>query len=121
MTDDTESAAARPIERPAHQSRRRAAVRAIDRIGRVEPQSVVTLRNACIITDTEIDAAVDAFFACPRTGSHVLGRTGYTIDLMAAVQAHRPSRAVISDKTLDERRRRMTVRTAILLAPLMVG
>ncbi len=77
--------------------------------------NIGNLRKAGVIRDTDIDAAVDAFFADPKTGAHMFGESRYSLDLAEAVKGHRPSQAAAHDKTMGEKYRRTMVRTAILL------
>ncbi|GJD87444.1 MULTISPECIES: hypothetical protein [Methylobacterium] len=72
-----------------------------------------TLRKAAEITDDEINAAVDAVLAKPKTASYPIG--GYLLDLAAAVEAHEPSAKPLADPEAKPRWRRTMARTAILM------
>ena len=60
-------------------------------------------------------AAVDAYLANPQTRTHRLSAT-YTMDLAAAVEAHRKISGDAGDADIDEPARRTAVRSALLLA-----
>ena len=73
------------------------------------------LFKAKAITSDEIDAAVDAILARPDVGQYPIGG-GYLLDLGAAIQAHKPSLAALTDLDRPEKFRGTMARTAILLA-----
>ncbi len=73
-----------------------------------------TLRKAAEITDDEINAAVDAVLAKPKTASYPIGG-GHLLDLAAAVEAHEPSAKPLADPEAKPRWRRTMARTAILM------
>ena len=73
------------------------------------------LRKAAEITDDEINAAVDAVLAKPKTGQYPIGG-GYLLDLAAAVEAHGPSAKALADPEAKPGWRRTMARTAILMA-----
>ncbi|MEE7478391.1 hypothetical protein [Methylobacterium hispanicum] len=73
------------------------------------------LRKAAEITDDEINAAVDAVLAKPKTGQYPIGG-GYLLDLAAAVEAHDPSAKALADPEAKPGWRRTMARTAILMA-----
>lgn len=81
------------------------------------PESKTTgeLRKAALITDDEINAAVDAVLAKPETGPYPIGG-GYLLDLASAVEAHGPSAKALADPEAKPGWRRTMARTAILMA-----
>ena len=72
------------------------------------------LFKAKIVTDDEVNAAVDVFMRDP-TVSLFRFASEHTLDPAAAVKAHEPARAVVADPDRMEKYRRGMVRTAILL------
>lgn len=78
-------------------------------------QTVGDLRRKAIIKDAEISAAVDAYLAEPK-GVAFSFTSGHKLDLAAAVEAHRPAKAAVAEKTMKEAYRRTMIRTAIILA-----
>ncbi|MCJ2053960.1 hypothetical protein [Methylobacterium sp. J-070] len=80
--------------------------------------TVSDLRRTADISDGEITAAVDAVLANLATEAYPLAK-GWTLDLVAAIAAHKASQdALLTDR--DAYRRNM-VRTAILLAHPVKG
>ncbi|GJD88148.1 hypothetical protein BHAOGJBA_1661 [Methylobacterium hispanicum] len=73
------------------------------------------LRKAAIVTGNEINAAVDAVLAKPKTGQYPIGG-GYLLDLAAAVEAHSFSAKALADPEAKPGWRRTMARTAILMA-----
>jgi hypothetical protein len=82
--------------------------------------TVGELRKAAEITDQGIDAAVDAYLADPKTEPFRFA-SGCEIDVTAAVNAHQPSKAAVSDPDRTAKFKRTMVRTAILLAHPVKG
>ncbi|MGT2479543.1 hypothetical protein ACU4GR_13180 [Methylobacterium oryzae CBMB20] len=82
--------------------------------------TVGDLRRASEITDQEIDAAVDAYMADQKAEPFRFP-SGHEIDVAAAVNAHPPSKAAVSDPDRTAKFRWTMVRTAILLAPPVKG
>ncbi len=62
----------------------------------------------------EINAAVDAVLAEPKTGPYPLAG-GYLLDLAAAVESHEPSAKALADPEAKPGWRRTMARTAILM------
>ena len=58
---------------------------------------------------------MDAILARPDVGQYPIGG-GYLLDLGAAIQAHKPSLAALTDLDRPEKFRGTMARTAILLA-----
>ncbi|WP_066927331.1 hypothetical protein [Methylobacterium sp. CCH5-D2] len=54
------------------------------------------LRKAAEITDDEINAAVDAVLAKPKTEPYPIG-DGYRLDLAEAIKAHEPTVKALAD------------------------
>lgn len=79
------------------------------------PVSIGDMRRKAIVTDKEITAAVDAYLADPKAGPYQFG-SGHAIDVAQAVEAHRPAKAALEEKTVSEAYRRTIVRTAVILA-----
>jgi cell division septation protein DedD len=73
------------------------------------------LLKANAIASNEVDAAVDAALAQPGVGHYPIGG-GYLLDLDAAIKAHKPLQAKLTDLHRPEKLKREIVRTAILLA-----
>lgn len=78
-------------------------------------QTIADLRRKAIITDDEISAATAAYLADPGGDPCRFG-SGHKLDLAAAVEAHRPAKAAVAEKTMKEAYRRTMIRTAIILA-----
>ncbi len=78
-------------------------------------QTVGDLRRKAIVMDDEIAAATDAYLAEPSGGPFRSG-SGHKLDLAAAVEAHRPAKATVAEKTMKEAYRRTMIRTAVILA-----
>lgn len=72
----------------------------------------VTSHVAC---GSDLDRAVDAFLANPRT-TVLMDIEGQTIDVGSVVRADEYASRVLSNLNARETHRRMAVRTAILLA-----
>ena len=72
------------------------------------------LLKAKIVTDEEVNAAVDVFMK-DATVSLFRFASGHTLDPASAVKAYEPSRAAVADQDRTEKFRRGMVRTAILL------
>lgn len=78
-------------------------------------QTIGDMRRKAIITDDEIEEAVEAYFATPSMQAFRFA-SGHVLDLGAAVEAHGPAKSAVAKKnTLDAFRRAM-VRTALILA-----
>ena len=73
------------------------------------------LYKAEAITDDDLDAAVEAYIADPRTTVFVMGDT-YQLDLRAAVKAHPFARDNLRNPEASPGLKRAAVRKAILLA-----
>jgi hypothetical protein len=73
------------------------------------------LYKANSLTDADIDAAVDAFMADPTTTAFLFGE-GYSIDLAEAACSHEWAFVTVGTKDPTEHLKRLSVRTAILLA-----
>ncbi|SFS86977.1 hypothetical protein [Methylobacterium sp. yr668] len=83
-----------------------------------EPLTVSELFKTKEITDTEIDAAVDAVLADLTTEAYPLAK-GWTLDLVETLRTNtRAAEALTTDKPAWERN---MVRTAILLAHPVKG
>lgn len=67
------------------------------------------------VTDTQVNAAVDAVLANPNTGPFELA-SGWILDVTAAVKADRHATATLKEPTARPGSRRAAVRSAILLA-----
>ena len=80
------------------------------------PQTVGLLCKTGAILETDIDVAVRTFLADPKMGEHAFGRSSYSLNLAAAVRAHGPSRAAMTDATLGARYAPVVIRAAIMLA-----
>jgi hypothetical protein len=79
------------------------------------PQTVGDLRRKAVITDKEISAATDAFLL-DRKATPYQFASGHVLDVAAAVEAHRPAKAALVEKTIPDALRRTMVRTAVILA-----
>jgi len=79
------------------------------------PQTIADLRRKAIVSDKEISAATDAFLA-DRKAEPYRFDSGHVIDVAAAVEAHRPSKGALADKTIPVALQRTMVRTAVILA-----
>ncbi|KAA0113518.1 hypothetical protein CIW48_29630 [Methylobacterium sp. P1-11] len=77
--------------------------------------SVGDLLQAKAITQTDIDAAVNAFLANPRVGLFKLA-LGCVVDLTAAVKADRHATATLKEPTARPGSKRAAVKSALLLA-----
>ena len=67
------------------------------------------------VTEERLVAAVDAYMADQTIGAYRVA-DGITVDLAAAVQAHKPAVAALENPSAGEPHRRTTVRDAIVLA-----
>jgi hypothetical protein len=67
------------------------------------------------VTDAQVNAAVDAVLADPKTGPFELA-TGWVVDLAAAVKADRHATATLKEPTARPGSKRAAVKSAILLA-----
>ena len=72
------------------------------------------LLKAKIVTDDEVNAAVDVFMK-DATVNLFRFASGHTMDPAASVKAYKPARATVADPDRTEKFRRGMVRTAILL------
>ena len=79
------------------------------------PVSVGDLLQARTITQTDLDAAVNAFLANPRVGLFELD-LGCVVDLTAAVKADRHATATLKEPTARPGSKRAAVKSALLLA-----
>ena len=68
-----------------------------------------------LVTDADVNAAIDAYMADASTGVFPLG-DGYTLDLAAAVNGHSFAKNLLARKGASAISRRGVVQTAILLA-----
>ncbi|MGH1570258.1 hypothetical protein ACRAWG_05830 [Methylobacterium sp. P31] len=73
------------------------------------------LFKAAEVSDTEVEAALDAYLANLRAEPFRFA-AGYEIDVAAAVHAHQPAKAAVSDSDHSAQFKRTMVRMAILLA-----
>ncbi|WP_336490388.1 hypothetical protein [Methylobacterium nigriterrae] len=80
-----------------------------------ETPTVGELVKQTLVRLSDVNAAVDAFLADPRTAPFPISEE-YEVDLAAAVKASRQATALLRDTTAMPGARRMTVRAAILLA-----
>ena len=78
------------------------------------------LFKAKAVTDDDMNAAVEAYLAKPKTGAH-LSADGCSLDLAAAVAGHRWASEVVGNPESSTGLKRGTVRTAILLARAQRG
>ena len=79
------------------------------------PQTIGDMRRKAIVTDAEITAATEAYLGNP-TGKSFEFASGHKLDVAAAVEAHRPAKAIMAEKGVKEAYRRTMVRTAVILA-----
>ena len=79
------------------------------------PQTIGDMRRKAIVTDAEITAATDAYLGNPAVKSFEFA-SGHKLDVAAAVEAHRPAKAIMEEKGAKEAYRRTMVRTAVILA-----
>ncbi|ACK84655.1 hypothetical protein [Methylorubrum extorquens] len=77
--------------------------------------TVGELFTAKAVTDDEVNAAVDAYQADPRTTAHPIA-DGYSLDLAAAVAGHGWASQVLANPESSPSLKRAAARTAILLA-----
>lgn len=82
---------------------------------KAQPESVGDLLQARMITQANLDAAIDAFLANPMIGPFELA-SGCTIDLTAVVKADRHATATFKEPTARLGSRRAAVKSALLLA-----
>ena len=85
-----------------------------------DPQTIGELFKAKLILEAEMAAAVEAYFADPKTAQFVFAG-GYSIDLMSAVRAQPSAKKLISDPDASEGLKRGAIRRAILLARPVKG
>lgn len=78
-------------------------------------QTIGDLFRAKAISEEEVDAAVTVCVAGPPEEPFVFAET-YAVDLAAAVQAIPQARERLADPSASEFRKRIAVRTAIMLA-----
>lgn len=83
-----------------------------------EMPSVGDLHRQAIIEDTEIAGVVDAYLADPKLTAYQFA-TGHTLNVRAAVKAHRPAKAIFRGEITSDARRRSMIRAAVLLAPVV--
>ncbi|ACL61195.1 hypothetical protein [Methylobacterium nodulans] len=77
--------------------------------------TIADLRTAKRLTDEQVDAAVMGYLAHPSSGPRQIA-DGLTLDIDAAVAACRQAAEAMRRKDVTVARRRVAVRTAILLA-----
>ncbi|CAO4140615.1 hypothetical protein LPLAFNJD_LOCUS736 [Methylorubrum aminovorans] len=77
--------------------------------------TVGELFKAKVVTDEQVNAAVEAYLAKPETNAHPIA-DGYVLDLAAAVAGHAWASEVIASPEASPGLRRAATRTAILLA-----
>lgn len=77
--------------------------------------TVGDLFKAKAVTDEQVNAAVEAYFAKPETDAHAIA-DGYMLDLGSAVAGHGWARQVVANRESSASLKRGAVRTAILLA-----
>ena len=82
--------------------------------------TVSDLVKSKVITDEEVNAAVDAVFADLKIGAFEL-TSGWIVDLTAAVKADRHASATLREPTAKARIKRAAVKSAILLAHPVKG
>ena len=73
------------------------------------------LYKAKIILADDLDAAVEAYMADPKTSQFTFAG-GYSLDLMVAVRAQASARKLLKDPEAGPGLKRSAVRRAILLA-----
>ena len=78
------------------------------------------LLKAKIVTDEEVNAAVDVFMRDP-TVSLFRFASGHTLDPAAAVKAYEPAARTVIDPDRNEKFQRGMVRTAILLGCMVAS
>jgi hypothetical protein len=83
--------------------------------GMTDTPTTGELMKAKAILSDEVDAAVDAVLAKPDLGAYPIG-CGYLLDLGAAIKAHKPALAALTDLDRPEKFKRTMARTTILLA-----
>jgi len=81
---------------------------------------VSDLRKASEVTDQEIDAAVDASVATPRTAPFRFA-SGHEADVAAAVDTYPPAVTAVADPDRTPKFKSTMIRTAILLAHPVKG
>jgi hypothetical protein len=82
--------------------------------------TVSELFKSKVVTDDEVDAAVEAVLADLATAAYPLA-AGYALDLNAAIQASTFATLVLRDDHATQRQKQHAVRTAILLAHSVKG
>ena len=86
------------------------------RFGRPDPSPTVgELFKAKAVTDEQVNAAVEAYLANPEADAYPIAE-GYSLDLSAAVLAHKWANEVMGLLDATQTLNRGAVRTAILLA-----
>ena len=80
-----------------------------------ETPTIGELYKVKAILGADLDAAVDAFMADPKT-SQFMFAGGYSLDLMVAVRAQAAARKLMKDPESSLALKRSVVRRAILLA-----
>jgi hypothetical protein len=78
------------------------------------------LFKAAEISDAEIEAAIDTYIANPQVEPFRF-KSGYKIDVVAAVQAHPPAKAAMGDVDRRPKFKHNMVRNGILLAHPVKG
>ena len=73
------------------------------------------LYKAKLITDDELRAAVEAYFADPTEDAYPIAE-GYDLDLAAAVQGHEPARKTLEHPDRTDKFKQTMVRTALIAA-----
>ena len=84
------------------------------------PQTVGDLVKARVVTQKDMEEALDAFLADPGVGVFEIAR-GCLVDITAAVKASRHTTATLTEPTAKTGSRRAAVKTAILLAHPVKG
>ncbi|ACL61426.1 hypothetical protein [Methylobacterium nodulans] len=79
--------------------------------------TIADLLTTRLLTDEQVDAAVMGYLADPAPGSRQIAH-GLALDINAAVAAYRQAADLMQRKDVTVARRRVAVRTAILLAHL---
>ena len=85
-----------------------------------ETPIISELYKAKAIVEADLDAAVEAYMADPKT-SQFLFAGGYSLDLMVAVRAQASARKLMKDPKSRPSLKRAVVRRAILLARPVKG
>ena len=77
--------------------------------------TISDLFKAKIVTDDELNAAVDVFLNDMTTRFFQFA-SGHNLDLADAIRRHQPARGAVAHPDRSDKFRRKMVRTAILLA-----